>query len=259
MTFGLSSRLALSDTDSLLICSARPMSTFEHWQHSLLIQKQTSVLYKNSLIARELGSINFRIWHELLDFSSLAQDSIVFQSFFSPSTALSTMARYLGGATRKKLFKFQSEVNFYDIQHLLSPAIKSYQVQLVADDCRIPVLGQEPLTEETSSFPSLAPRDPLNRLGAGKDCLKKCKGVRRSILRFQTSLADFVLTCKTNTASRRITQYAIRKKQFRLYLTSENKMLLSRIVIKRLTFAELSTLWSFFTFPLCFKRLLKQD
>lgn len=166
------------------------------------------------------------------------------------------MVRYLSHATRKNLFKFQSEVNFYDIQHLLAPAIKSYNIQLTADDYRLPIVD---LSQDLSSFPSLAPRDPLNRFGPGKDFLKRSKGVRRAILNFQTNLADFVLTCKTNTPSCRITQYAIQKKQFRLYVTSQNKMLMSRIVIKRLTFAELSNLWSFFTFPLCFKRLLKQD
>ena len=233
------------------------MSTFERWQHSLLAQNGTSVLYKDSVIAHEIASHNFQIWHELLDFSSLAQDSIVFQRFFSQSTALSTMVRYLAQTTRKNLFKFQSEVRFYDIQHLFAPAIKSYNVQLMADDCRLPASDKNPLKDP--SFPSLPSRDPLNRLGTGKTFIRKSKGIRKQILTFQTSLSDFVLACKTNTPARRVTQYTIKKKQFRLYLISQNRLLLSRIVIKRLTFAELANLWSFFTYPLCFRRLLKQD
>ena len=190
-----------------------------------------------------------------MDYSSISQQSILYKKFFSSSIVYNTMVRYLAHVTKKSLFKFQNETQFQEIQHIFCPAIKSYNVQLLDTD--LTHLPYQPM--ESPPFPSLPREDPLNKLGPGKPFIKRTKGVRKEVLKFQTSLIDFVLATKTNTPPRYVQQHAIKKKQFRLYLISQNKLLLSRIVIKRLAYAEMADLWSFFTFPLCFKRLIERE
>ena len=143
---------------------------------------------------------------------------------------------------------------FKEIQHIFCPAVKCYAVHLVDfEQTHLPLSLQN-----NPPFPSLPATDPLNKIGAGKPFIKRTKGVRRQIVKFQTSLEDFIFATKTNAPPRHVQQHAIKKQQFRLYLISQNKLLLSRIVIKRLAYTEMSNLWSFFTYPLCFRRLLNQ-
>ena len=249
---GASSALGLSDTDSLLQCLERPMSTFEKWQHCLLEQSQSSTPYKDSVIGQELCAQIFQNWHNIMDYSTVSHQSILYKNFFSRSIVYESMSRYLAHVTKKCLFKFQNETQFQEISHIFCPAIKSYSVQLL--DTELTHLPCQPV--EPPTFPSLPREDPLNRLGPGKPFLKRTKGVRKEVLKFQSSLIDFVLATKTNTPPRYVKQHAIKKQQFRLYLIQQNKLLLSRIVIKRLAYAEMADLWSFFTFPLCLKNLI---
>ena len=228
------------------------MSRYEQWQHLLLEQNPTPTPYENSVIAHNLAEQMYCNWHEILDYSSLSQDSITYKTFFSGSAALTTMARYLAHTTRKGLFLWQSETLFQEIQHILCPAVKCYTVHLVDFEQTHLPLGPS----KNPPFPSLSIEDPLNKLGSGKPFLKRTKGVKRQIIKFQTSLEDFIFAAKSNGPPRYVQQHSIKKHQFRLYLISQNKLLLSRIVIKRLAYAEMSNLWSFFTYPLCFKRLL---
>ena len=167
------------------------------------------------------------------------------------------MLRYLAISTRKALFKWQSESNFISIQTCHAPSPKSYALTLWNEE-KISLPFIEPISNN-KAYPSLPNDDPLNRIGAGKEFMKKTKGLRKNVLIYQTRLSDFVLATRTNKTSRSVRQFAIKKQHLKLYIVSQNKMLLSRVIMKRLAFQQLSKPWCCFTYPLCFKRLLNLD
>ena len=251
------SRMGLSDTDSIVHCMERKLALYEQWEHLLLKKTNKTILYKDSIIAHEMASSCYRAWHSILDYSSLSEKSIIFQAFFAKSEAHATMLRYLAISTRKALFKWQSESNFISIQTCHAPSPKSYALTLWNEE-KISLPFIEPISNN-KAYPSLPNNDPLNRIGAGKEFMKKTKGLRKNVLTYQTRLSDFVLATRTNKTSRSVRQFAIKKQHLKLYIVSQNKMLLSRVIMKRLAFQQLSKPWCCFTYPLCFKRLLNLD
>ena len=244
-----SSRTNLTDTDSLALSTLRSISNWERWMHC--IYRDNPTLYRDTEIAKELASNLYREWHTILDYSSCPQDSVLFQAFFAKSNPLSTMFRYLSCIRHKRLLTFQSEVGFSFLAALYSPAPKSYSIHsLDLDKATIPN------TEPSLSYPA-DPHDPINLIPS-KNYLKKAKGTRRAILKTHGTIGSYLQACKTSVQGESVSDLYIKKHRMKLYIMRRKKVVLTRTIIKRLSYDELRTSWSHFTFPLHFKNLCKK-
>ena len=159
------------------------------------------------------------------------------------------MFKYLSIVQRKKLLKWQNETDFYEVTSILSPSPKSYCLNIM-NNISLPLSKPSPIP-----YPLLGKNDPLNVIPS-VNFLKKTKGIKKSILHFHTSVVDFVNATKTNQPSRSVQEFGLRKKQMKIFLITQSKVLMRKSVVKRLCYEKSRQCWSFFTFPLCFKRLL---
>ena len=243
------SRVNLTDTDSICLSTLRSMSRWEKYLHA--IYKQCPTLYRESEIAKSLMSNLYREWHNILDYSSVPENSVLFQSFFANSPILSTMFRYLSKRRHKRFLTFQSEISFEFLAGVYSPAPKSYHIRsLDLEKATIP--NTKPCPD--IDIDDIDIDDPI-RLVPSKTFLKKCKGTRKNVLDIHGSVSAYINVCKSNKPGRSQTEFSIKKRHLRLYIITRKKIVLTRTIIKRLSYNELKTLFSHFTFPLHFKDL----
>ena len=246
------SRILLSDTDSIIHATERPISRYERWLHrSLYSDSNNPVLFSRSEIAKDLTSETFRTWHRILDYSSISTESTLFRSHFADSPAYAAMFKYMALVTRKSLLRWQDETGGLDLLHFNSPSAKSYCLDAVSETATLPIVEPTILP-----FPAFPPSDPVNRFSCTRNFVRKSKGVRRAVLQREASLKDFVEATKTEQLPRSVGEYSIRRKNFRLFLISQRKRLLSRCLIKRLTYPSMRRPEYHFTLPLHCKRLV---
>ena len=249
MTNGGGLRLTLTDTDSLAIATERELSSWEKWLHTLLLKTNQPTPYRDTYIGQELSSHTYRSWRPILDYSSISETSTLYHGFFSQTPELKTMFKYLSIVQRKKLLKWQNETNFSECTTILSPCPKSYCLNIMKD-FSLPLSRISPIP-----YPSLGRNDPLNVIPSDT-FVKKSKGIKKSILHFRTSVIDYANATKTDQPTRSVQEYGLRKKHMKIFLISQSKLLMRKSVVKRLCYEKSRQCWSFFTFPLCFNRLL---
>ena len=97
--------------------------------------------------------------------------------------------------------------------------------------------------------------DLINLWPIHSDQIRKAKGLRKSTLRFNCDLRDFVHSAKTDQSSRRVLDYGLIKRDFRIYLAKNTKVILSKSSIKRLSFKQMMSSFHHLTFPLYYKKL----
>ena len=110
------------------------MSRWEMWQHRLLEESNQVVQYKNSMIGKELASETYCSIHSILDYSSVAKNCVLYTSCFQDYPCQSIMFKFLAHHTKKRLSKFQSEVDFHEIAHVHAPACKSYSIDVLSEN-----------------------------------------------------------------------------------------------------------------------------
>ena len=237
----------LTDTDSVLYACERRLSSWEQWLHKLLYNDPSKpTLYRDSEISKEISSQNFRMWCSLLDFSSISSESNLYTQHLGSSPGVRAMVKYLALRTKKQLMTWKSECEFLDLAHVVCPSPKTYNCEVLSPDVSLPLSCAQ---SSNLPFPTYGPTDPLNLIRS-KPYTKKAKGIRKSILTSQTSLLEFVDSVRTNEHPRRVTEFSLRKSHFRIFLIERKKALISRNIVKRLSYEKLRKRWSFFTLPL---------
>ena len=244
--------MVLSDTDSLLTSSSRRMSNWEQWQHRLLKETNSTILYKDSIIGKELASETYRSIHSILDYSSVAKESLLYNSYFKDPPHLNVMFRFLAYQTKKRLSKFQSEVDFKEIAHVHAPACKAYCIDVLSESATIP-----PTPPKQLLF-SQMPNDPVNWIES-VTFAKKGKGTRKNVLKAHTTVLHYIHQTKTNNPPQKAPEYSIQKRHWRLYLAKRVKVLVVKLLIKRVSYDCLRRLYTHFTYPFHFKRLVNKS
>ena len=243
----------LPNPDSLLISASRKTSLWEAAVHKIIEISGKNIKFHETAIAKHAAASEFASICHLLDYSSVSHSTLLYRTWFEQNLALSTMFRFMAKKTKKMSFCWQQELEFV-ASHIFAPSPKQYDIELLPQDITLPL---QPLKEPVYCAAS---EDPLNylpcNLGLG---IKKAKGTRASILKFNCLLLDFVLASKTEKRSRGFVDYGMRKKNFRIYITCQTKLLLTKCSLKRLSFLQLQQLHNHFTFPLFVKQLLKSD
>ena len=245
-------KMALTDTDSLLVCTERCMSNYEKLIHQILEDSPTRVPYQKTAFSKINSAHSFQAWHSLLDYSSISKHSSLFQNFFHSNTAFETMFTYLAITRRKEVLKWQDECNGQEISCVLSPCPKAYCIQTQNNHSTL--LPLQPLSPLPFSY--LPSNDPLNRIET-TNVYKKTKGIKKAIVKFRMNIHDFTNVVKRDNPPRSLPQYSIKRKLFRLYLITQRRQLVSKVVIKRLEYPQMKKLFSHFNLSLCVKNILQ--
>ena len=214
---------------------------FESQYHRLVAQHDLGAIpFAESFIAQCNASETFRTWHRLLDFSSISPDSAFYKFMKKSGPHFPLMIKYLSEKTRKKSFKWQSENQFLFLAHVFSPSPKTYAISLLHSDATFPFVSDAGVE-----------RDPIVTI-KWQPYIKKGKGVKRQILKHQTSTLDFVRAVNRKP-SRTLVQSSLKKKHLRIYLIKTRKNLISTCIVKRLLYESSKHKYNFFTYPLHFK------
>ena len=87
--------------------------------------------------------------------------------------------------------------------------------------------------------------------------LKRAKGVKKTVIANHLSLNDFIRVAKNNQCSAHVSQYSLKKKDFNIYMTKGQKILLSKGNIKRLFCDSFQSDSNYFSIPLFLKRMIE--
>ena len=240
-----SSTLLLTDTDSILKSSSRPMSRWEETIHSAM---EEDVPYDDTPIAGRLAANIFKAWHDVFDYDSEDENSILVKHHFN-SPAFKIILRFLAKHTRKRVGLFRQETA-RPIAHLFAPAPKVYSVETITSDVTLPL---RPKAADASLVFPADPTDPLNLIDSTNE-LKKSKGTKRAILQHKTLLLDYVYASKTSSVSRSIEEFGFRKINFRLFICTRKKRILNSCNIKRLFYAQQKRKLHHLSYPLHFRK-----
>ena len=238
--------------DSLLIATSRRLNQWELQYHRYLSSLPEPINYFDSSLAVHNAAFEFCLWHTLMDYSAVSEDSTLFRQFFSASRARVLMFRCLQSWTRKKDFLFKREVKGV-ISAVHSPSPKCYAISELPEVVHVPWSrgGQSAI------YPG-NPKDIINVWPIQEKAIKRAKGLQRATLQFECTIKDFLQCTKTNApVTRSFRDYALSKRQCRIFLSRNNRVLLSRCTVKRLNFVEMRYVLHHLTFPLYFKNLLR--
>ena len=193
------------------------------------------------------------MWHSLLDYSAISEESTLFRRFFSGSRGLSLMFQCLQSWTRKNDFLFRREVEGV-ISAIHSPSPKCYAVSQLPEN--VPIVWSR--SRSTRDVYPESPNDIINVWPIREKCIKRAKGLRKATLQFECSMHDFLQCTKTDALTARSFQdYGLTKRQCRIYLAKNSRVLLSRCTVKRLNYVQMRHIFHHLTFPLYFKNLLR--
>ena len=180
---GNACKMALTDTDSLLVCTERCMSQYEKIIHQILKHSPIRVPYQATPFSKINSAHSFQAWHSLLDYSSISREASLFKNFFQSNTAYETMFSYLAIRRRKEVLKWQNECLGHELSCVLSPCPKAYCLQTQNNHTtRLPLVPLSPLP-----FSYLPANDPLNRVETTNIC-RKTKGLKKSVVKFQMNI-----------------------------------------------------------------------
>ena len=187
--YGLSNaRLCLTDTDSILISSQRQRSKFEEQQIRKLIETRTQIPFHESRTGQFLGHNQIKIFGDVLDWSSLDKNSLIFKTFIQGDLALEAMFKVLQNRTKNVPFLYKDELNQKLIADLISPSPKQYYIETTRNsDLPRNSIKNKQIVEESSA-----------------QIIKKAKGVKRSLIEkclIKTDFLDTVTDPKKNGTS----------------------------------------------------------
>ena len=240
-------------TDSLLIATSRRLNAWEHRYHHYLKKLPKPMNYFNTALATHNAAFEFSLWHTIMDYSAVSEDSTLFRRFFSTSRGLTLMFRCLQHWTKKKDFLFRREVKGI-ISAVHSPSAKCYSISEIPEVVQIPWRRQSSCHDV---YPE-NPQDIINVWPIREKAITKAKGLRKATLQFECSIKDFLQCTKTDAmTARSFRDYSLKKRQLRIFLSKNKRVLLSRCTIKRLNFVQMRYVLHHLTFPLYFKNLLR--
>ena len=236
------SRLCLTDTDSLLISSQRQRSRFEEQEIRQLLQTNTKIPFHQSRTGKFLGHSLIKVFGDVLDYSSIDKNSLIFKTVVEGDLGLEAMFKILQKRTKNTPFLYKDEVNEKLISDLFSPSPKQYYIE----------------TTKNNSFPNPDEEKQLET----QNIIKKAKGIKRSLIQKRLVKSDFLnsMTESEKTPLNKIRQYTIKRKNRRLFISYVDKKKLSNLCTKRLFPESLRSKNYFWSLPLnCRPHISEQE
>ena len=229
---------------------------------------QSPLPYEESRLAQNFVSTYLQVFKNLLDFSSLDEESLVHRLALKQNPINELFLKILSLATKNKNFLFKDELGSR-AQHFCSSyygaSAKQYEIR-----------SHDPYTMFLTPNPtSTRPEPPLFTPHSELACTERCKnsldtinnkvsvlkikGMKRSLCGtvVKNTDCDFERVIERHCQPRTVTQHSIRRRNRRLYVVRENRRILSRLNVKQYFHSRYSTRDFHFGFPLYMKSLLE--
>ena len=205
------------------------------------MREQTLVDYTQTLHARLFSEQYLKSVGNLIDFSSITKDSVVYKALFSDhnndndedrQTKMSMRAslQFLTERTRSAPFKLKDETNNSVTRSWVSPCSKIYILTTA---------------ENTNTFPIMKP-------GPGVQTSLKSKGLGRAFKSRSLNYHEFHRVVIQRKPSKRIQVASLKKHFFNISLVTSTRSLLSIYNSKRQYVSKTARPKSQFSFPLHF-------
>ena len=235
------SRLCLTDTDSLLISFQRQQSKFEEQEIRHLLKTNKQIPFHHSKTGKFLGHALIKVFGDILDWSSLDKNSLIFKTVIEGDLGLKAMFKVLQKRTKNTPFLYKDEMNQKLISDIFSPSPKQYYIE----------------TTKHNSFPDLNQEAQLEE----QQIIKRAKGIKRSLIEKRLAKTDFIdsMTGSEKTPLNKLRQYSIKRKDRRLFVHYVDKKKLSNLCTKRLFPESLQTEKYFWSLPLSCKNFISEN
>lgn len=230
-------------SDSYFIAWERQRSSLETREIQILTQNKRLIDYTQTLHARLFSEQYLKSVGSILDFSSITNDSIVFNTLFKDhdddndeerQTKVSMRAslNFLRDKTRSQPFHLKDETNNSVTKSWVSPCSKIYILTTA---------------ENTNTFPIMKP-------GPGIQTNLKSKGIPRAFKSRSLNYHEFVNVVIKKKPSKRIQVASLKKHFFNISLVTSTRSLLSVYNTKRQYVSKTARSSSQFSFPLHFRQ-----
>ena len=214
--------------------------------------------FDKSLIAKNLVNGFIKGIHQILDFSSIDKDTLLYKTCIKENPINSCIWEILSALRKNSPLYFKEEIGGQHLQAFFGCSPKQYSLICFDKSLKIPSLT---ITNKTTFTPhdQCTTECTENLLTHPKHTapIMKIKGVKRSIQQKILTPEHFQRTSERFCTPLRIVQHSLIRRNRRIFLVSQSRLALTRFCNKAYFCKSHSTTDNHFSFPLFMKELVE--
>ena len=200
-----------------------------------------------------------RAMHKILDFSSMAGDTLMYQLIQRERPINSTLLDVLSILRKNSPLFFKEELNCHNLQAFFGLSPKQYSLITYDNNLKLPSVSQ------TNTSTSYAPHDVCTSVcdtnlltkSDNQEHVLRVKGIKRSIQQKVLTPALFQKTAERYCVPKKVVQHSLIRRNRRIFLVTQARKSFSRFCNKQYFNRSLSNANHQFSFPLYLKDLIE--
>ena len=211
------------------------------------------------MVSRNLAEGFVRAMHKILDFSSMAGDTLMYQLIQRERPINSTLLDVLSILRKNSPLFFKEELNCHNLQAFFGLSPKQYSLITYDNNLKLPSVSQ------TNTSTSYAPHDVCTSVcdtnlltkSDNQEHVLRVKGIKRSIQQKVLTPALFQKTAERYCVPKKVVQHSLIRRNRRIFLVTQARKSFSRFCNKQYFNRSLSNANHQFSFPLYLKDLIE--
>ena len=219
---GYGVRILMSDTDSFCLTMQKKKSEYMLYETENAKKAGLSHLPLSSVTSQFIANVYLNTMAPLLDFSSINENSHIYQTFIARDPTLVKALDTLAKTRRSQSFFIKSEINNRQMTMFLATSVKQYM--LVDNDF--------------------------------SPAVTKCKGLKRNLIKSVISASDFLDVAKYEKTPKTVQQFNLKRLKGTIFLHSVKRRALTLFTSKKIFDPAHFQPGSHFGYPLHYKPFL---
>lgn len=242
----------------MILSFSRERNSFEKDERNTLLLTGKQKRFDDSLIAKNLAQAFIRGIHQILDFSSLNKDTLIYRMLIDERPINTCLLSIISLLRKNSPLYFKEELGGTDLQAFWGLSPKQYSLVTYDNSLKIPSLLNTQTNTVYKPHETCTLACDIGLLTPSRHTpIMRVKGVKRSIQQKILTPQHFQKTAERFCHPKRILQHSLIRRDRRMFLVSQSRQSFTRFCNKAYFTSRFSNKDHHFSFPLFMKELVE--